>query len=198
LSEQKVKQLMVAFGANQTFGDLSPSELILQSSRAVSSLLDAKVRLSSLYQTPCFPAGSGPDYINAAACMTLRNAAAPDHVLAQLHAVEARFGRIRSERWAARTLDIDLIAADDAVLPDAATQAHWRNLPLAEQMRQTPDRLILPHPRLQDRAFVLVPLTEVAPNWQHPALGLTVAEMLAALPAADRAEVVRLNPAASE
>ena len=61
---------------------------------------------------------------------------------------------------------------------------------IRDRARSTPDRLILPHPRLQDRAFVLVPLSDVAPDWVHPRLGLTVGQMLAALPDADR-EAVR-------
>ncbi|WP_321573036.1 2-amino-4-hydroxy-6-hydroxymethyldihydropteridine diphosphokinase [Tabrizicola oligotrophica] len=192
------KQLLVAFGTNQRFGAFSPAELIFEAARGVAAELGAEMRLSGLFQTPCFPAGAGPDYVNAAALVTLRQVMAPDAVLAGLHRVEARFGRERGARWASRTLDVDLLAMGGMVLPDAETQGHWRRLPAEEQARQTPDRLILPHPRLQDRAFVLVPLADVAADWRHPVLGRSVAEMLAALPQSDRQEVVRLTPAASD
>ncbi|MCA3440866.1 MAG: 2-amino-4-hydroxy-6-hydroxymethyldihydropteridine diphosphokinase, partial [Rhodobacter sp.] len=62
----------------------------------------------------------------------------------------------------------------------------------ALQAQTAPDRLVLPHPRLQDRAFVLVPLADIAPRWRHPVLGLTVSQMLKALPEADRRAVVPL------
>jgi 2-amino-4-hydroxy-6-hydroxymethyldihydropteridine diphosphokinase len=91
-----------------------------------------------------------------------------------------------------RTLDIDLIAAGDMVLPDAETYSRWQGLAAEEQTRQTPDQLILPHPRLQDRAFVLVPLNDIAPHWQHPVLGLTVAQMLENLDENDVNAVVPL------
>jgi 2-amino-4-hydroxy-6-hydroxymethyldihydropteridine diphosphokinase len=106
-----------------------------------------------------------------------------------MHAVEERFGRVRERRWGMRTLDLDLLALGDSVVPDAGTQDSWRALPQEAQVRAVPDQLILPHPRLQDRAFVLVPLADVAPDWVHPRTGKTVAEMLAALPEADRAAV---------
>jgi len=148
---------------------------------------------SRLFRTPCFPVGAGPDYINAAACVTLRHGMTAAGVLAILHAVETRFGRARQGRWAGRTLDIDLLAMDDSVLPDAETQTWWRNLVLRDQLRLAPDTVILPHPRLQDRGFVLVPLAEVAGGWVHPVLGLSVAEMLAARPAAEVATVIPLT-----
>lgn len=88
-----------------------------------------------------------------------------------------------------RTLDLDLIAFGQTVLPDPATHGHWRDLPMEDQRRFAPDRLILPHPRLQDRAFVLIPLCDVAPDWPHPVTGRTIAQMAAALPASDTAEV---------
>ena len=92
-------------------------------------------------------------------------------------------------RWGMRTLDLDLLALGDSVLPDVETQDQWRELSPDMQARTAPDRLILPHPRLQDRAFVLVPLADVAQDWKHPRTGLSVAQMLAALPPADVAEV---------
>ena len=135
---------------------------------------------------PCFPPGAGPDYVNAAAILQVDEGVDAASILRRLHAVEARFGRERQQRWGMRTLDVDLVAAGDSILPDADTQARWRNLVAQDQIRMAPDRLILPHPRLQDRAFVLVPLADVAPDWVHPCTGLTVRQMLAALPQADR------------
>ncbi len=166
---------------------------ILEAIRRLASRGITGLIVSRLYRTPCFPPGAGPDYVNAAFAADVPPAMTPFEVLALLHEVEAEMGRTRDTRWGMRTLDLDLIAIGDAILPDAETQDHWRALQPETQRIAAPDRLILPHPRVQDRAFVLVPLADVAPDWCHPRLNLTVAQMLAALPAQDRDEVVPLS-----
>jgi 2-amino-4-hydroxy-6-hydroxymethyldihydropteridine diphosphokinase len=145
--------------------------------------------LSELYSTPAFPAGAGPDFVNAA--VVIKTAVTPARLLDQLHDVELMAKRTRDVRWGQRTLDLDLIGVGDAVVPDLLVHAHWRDLTLSEQQVETPDQLILPHPRVQDRAFVLVPLCDVAPDWVHPILQKTVVQMRDALPANDLAEITR-------
>lgn len=183
---------LVALGGNLPHGTMAPATTLRVAAAELAHRLEARLRLSQFYRTPAFPAGAGPDYVNAAAALDLPAPVPADEILACLHAVEAAFGRERLRRWGGRTLDLDLLALGDQVLPDAATQAAWRTLPPDRQMIEAPDRLILPHPRLQERAFVLVPLADVASGWRHPVLGLTVAEMLAALPPSARDEVVPL------
>ncbi|WP_245848176.1 2-amino-4-hydroxy-6-hydroxymethyldihydropteridine diphosphokinase [Octadecabacter ascidiaceicola] len=145
------------------------------------------VHVSKLYQTPAFPANSGPDFINAAC--SFRTELPADEVLNTLHAIEADFGRERVVRWGQRTLDLDLIAMGAHVLPDLETFNRWKNLPIEDQKVLTPDTLILPHPRVQDRAFVLVPMADIAPEWVHPVLGQSTTEMLDQLPASERDEI---------
>lgn len=147
--------------------------------------------LSSVYSTPAFPAGSGPDFANAVIALEA-GALAPAEVLSRLHRVEAALGRERRLRWGARTVDLDLIAMGEAVLPSDAVWQFWHDLPPERQQQEAPDELILPHPRLQDRAFVLVPMAEIAGGWRHPRNGLTVTEMLARLPEAEKRSVVPL------
>ena len=183
---------LVALGANLPQEGQDPRVTLEKALSDLAAAGAVPMLTSRMYRTPCFPKGAGPDYVNAAAALTVPPGWDAARLLALLHEVEHRHGRTRETRWGMRTLDLDLIAMGDWVLPDLPTWTQWHDLPLTEQARSAPDRLILPHPRLQDRAFVLVPLADVAADWRHPVTGRSVAEMLAALPDADRAEVVAL------
>jgi len=114
---------------------------------------------SSWYESAPVPASDQPWFVNAVALIA--SDLEPELVLKRLLDVESRFGRVRGERNAARTLDLDLLDYDGLVI-------------------DTP-RLTLPHPRLHQRRFVLEPLFEIAPNWRHPVLGLGAADLLAGL-----------------
>lgn len=184
---QKDRHVVIALGANQPSPAGRPDQTILAAVAALSEKNISIQCVSRIFSTPAFPAGSGPDYANAAISGT--TIATAQELLNILHKTEADFCRFRNDRWQARTLDIDLIAFEDAIRPNTQVLRQWMDMPLEDQVRLTPEELILPHPRLQDRAFVLVPMAEVAPSWRHPLTGKSVTEMLAALDPALKAEV---------
>ena len=180
-------KVLVLLGSNVTFALEESAELVRD---ALNCLSERGIRITSIsryYSTACFPAGVGPDFINVAAELAVDEP--PETLLQKLHDVEDEFGRERPSRWAQRTLDIDLIAYGDCITPDRTTFEHWMNLSLEEQMKQAPDQLILPHPRVQDRGFALIPLSDVAPDWRHPVLGKSIREMADALSEEAKKEV---------
>ena len=116
---------------------------------------------SALYETA--PVG-GPDnqgpFLNAV--VSVETALPAVELLTALHAIERSCGRQRAVRWAARTLDLDLLTFGEAISDDPA--------------------LMLPHPRMHERRFVMVPVCDLAQEMRHPQLGLSMAELLAQLP----------------
>ena len=157
--------IIIAAGSNLPFQGVDSEGVVLNAFFALERA-NIKTRLSPLYKTPAWPDPSDPPFVNAVALA--ETSLSPEALLAALHGVEAGFGRRRDlERNAPRTLDLDLIAyhAERRPAPGEAAVGG----------------LILPHPRLQDREFVLAPLCDLAPDWRHPVLGRTAQTMLDAL-----------------
>ncbi|MEO1551197.1 MAG: 2-amino-4-hydroxy-6-hydroxymethyldihydropteridine diphosphokinase [Pseudomonadota bacterium] len=188
----KLHPAVIALGSN-----IGGSSLILQGRlvRGLRHLPTFGIRLVSLsepYQTPAFPPGAGGVFVNAAALVAFSGPVGG--LLAALHRIEAGQGRVRRTRWSARTLDLDVIDAGGVILPNRQVLRSWMELPLDAQRTRVPDRLLLPHPRAHERSFVIRPLLDVAPGWQHPVLGRSGRALLRDCPAADRNSVLRLAP----
>ena len=154
--------ILVAIGANLPAADGgAPLDTCRAAASALDGLLGLRLRrVSRWYESAPVPPSDQPLYVNGAA--RLDGEADPAALLAALHAIEARAGRVRGALDAARALDLDLVAVGGLV-------------------RAAPDP-VLPHPRAHLRAFVLAPLRDVAPGWRHPVLGRTAADLLAGLP----------------
>lgn len=160
--------ILLALGANLPSPAHGPPRQTLAAALAMLGERGVSVsRRSSWYETAPVPVSAQPWFVNAVA--ELRTSLPPGALLSLLHEIEAALGRQRGERWAARTIDLDLLAYDTHV-------QGWRDGEAAEA------GLVLPHPRLHERAFVLRPLAELTPDWSHPVLGLSTREMLERLP----------------
>lgn len=181
---------LIAMGANLPSPSGGPLETLEHALKALQGHGITVTCHSRWYETPAYPAGSGPAFVNGAA--VLHTPLAPAELLAVLHTIEADLGRVRGRRWAPRACDLDLLASDQTVLPDAATVRSWIAR-TGDARMEVPPGLLLPHPRLQDRGFVLVPLADVAPDWRHPLLGQTVRQMRDALPPDALDGIIRLG-----
>lgn len=105
--------------------------------------------LSSLYETEPVGVKDQPWFLNLVS--VLRTAIPPQELLFRLKKIESQMGRGKGGRWGPRIIDLDILLYDDLVFSSP--------------------RLVIPHPRMHQRSFVLLPLTEMAPQWRHPILG---------------------------
>lgn len=148
---------LVAIALGSNLGD---SRTILMA--AIDQLSqDPKIKLqatSHWYQTAAVGPPQ-PDYLNG--CVSILTTYSPEVLLEKLLAIESQFGRVRRERWGPRTLDLDVLLFGQSVI-----------------QTQT---LTVPHPYLHERAFVLAPLAEICPGWNHPVLKQTIAELAKAV-----------------
>lgn len=160
--------ILIALGSN-LFSDAygSPQDICVAAVEALEKRGISITARSRWFRTAPVPVSDQPWFVNGV--IAVETLLPPAELLGLLHEVEAEFGRTRTVRNEARILDLDLIAYNDYVSNEAGGP-------------------ILPHPRLHERAFVLLPLADIDPRWRHPDSGVPIADLIAALPADQRAE----------
>ncbi len=168
--------IVVGFGGNLHFGDMSPDLTIKSAIGRLSSSGVVVTGVSRLYQTAALPYKDQPDFVNAAAM--INTDLEPDSLLELLHDIEAQFGRKRTDRWQARTLDIDILVYDDIILPNLD---QWWGIVRGADPAAFITSPMIPHPRLHVRAFALKPLLDVLPDYIHPILKQSGMDLLAGL-----------------
>lgn len=151
--------ILVGLGANLPSVEGPPRQTLELALARLAARGIGIVAQSRWYETAPVPVSDQPWYVNAVA--RVETALAPAALLACLHEIERGFGRVRTVVNAPRAIDLDLLAYDDRV--EAGPP-------------------VLPHPRLQDRAFVLLPLRDVAPGWIDPRSGVALETLLERLP----------------
>ena len=156
--EQRV--ILIGLGANLPSHRFGPPIKTLQAALVEFERRGVRVVESSRWYTSSpVPASDQPLYVNAVAAVETE--LSPEALLELLHAIEHEFGRRRTVTNAAREIDLDLLAYGDLI--------------------RTTKPPILPHPRLAERAFVLLPLCDIDPAWRHPQLGRNAAELAASI-----------------
>ena len=153
--------ILIALGANLPSRAGGPADTLRAALTSLGVRGITVERQSGFYESPAWPDPSDPPFVNAVA--SVRTELTPADLLRVLHEIEDAFGRQRGRRNAPRTLDLDLIDYD-------------------ERLEQGPPEL--PHPRMASRAFALLPLRDVAPDWRHPLSGRTISELIAQVPSA--------------
>lgn len=162
--------ILLGLGGNRVSHAGAPARTL---DAAVDALRDAGCMIaarSPLYESAPVGPADQPWFVNMA--LAVESDLPATAMLALCHRVEDRFGRLRDRRWQARTLDIDLLDWRGAVLPDRTAWARE-----AGRM-DAPEGLVLPHPRLHLRRFVLQPLADIAPGWRHPVLGIDIGSLV--------------------
>lgn len=164
--------ILIGLGSNLTGRHFDSPRAVLEA--AVAEMAEHGIEvlhISRFYQSEPVPKSDQPWFVNAVA--SVKTALAPAALLDRLHEIEANLGRERRIRWEARIIDLDLLAYEDRALP---SKARWRDLS-ADGGEQAGGEIIIPHPRLHERLFVLLPLMDIDPGWRHPVLGERAAEL---------------------
>lgn len=163
--------LLIGLGANIAGPWGCPRETLLRARRELCEVGLRTLASSRIYRTVPLGPGRQAPYMNAV--LLMRADVAPATLLRVIKRIERRAGRRQGPRWGPRCLDIDVLDHGSRRLGSPAR-------------RRQLGHLVLPHPEMHLRAFVLVPLLEVAPHWHHPTLDVSARTLLARLPRTDR------------
>ncbi|HRX40279.1 MAG TPA: 2-amino-4-hydroxy-6-hydroxymethyldihydropteridine diphosphokinase [Parvularculaceae bacterium] len=163
--------ILIGLGASLPFCGRSPQENIARAANALHRLGEVTDR-SRLYVSPAWPDPTDPAFVNAV--IALRTGLGPEPLLAALNAIEAAFGRRRTKKYGPRTLDLDLLDYDGLIRTGEEGEG----------------ALILPHPGIAMREFVLRPLSDVEPEWRHPLTGESAESLLAKV---EKPEVIPID-----
>ncbi|MFC4349867.1 2-amino-4-hydroxy-6-hydroxymethyldihydropteridine diphosphokinase [Kordiimonas lipolytica] len=170
------QQVVLGVGANLPSHAGQPADTIKAAIADLAIRAGKMLAVSPIYRTKAVTLDGDenvPDFVNG--CVLIETSLNPDDLLDICKRLEADYGRMIAARWSARTLDIDLISYGDMVLPSLEG---WTALAESEDPAAYTEEPMVPHPRAHKRAFVLMPMNDIAPNWQHPVLKQTVSELL--------------------
>lgn len=136
--------------------NLGDREFFLEISAKKISLLAEITKISSIYETSAWGVQDQPNYLNQV--LEIRTNLSPEQLLSQTQSIENELGRERTGHWEARNIDIDILIYEDWIVQS--------------------ETLVIPHLRMQERRFVLVPLAEIVLHWTHPILKKNIKELL--------------------
>jgi 2-amino-4-hydroxy-6-hydroxymethyldihydropteridine diphosphokinase len=176
---QSTRLILLGLGANQAGAWGSPAETLRQTLIELPRMGAEVAGVSRLYQTLPVGGPSQGDYRNAVVAVHCNHS--PGGLLRDLKELERRAGRRLTGRWGPRALDIDILSHGGRLL-GWGRRLDRSQRPRAASDARVPPGLVIPHPRLHTRAFVLVPLLDLAPHWHHPGLGQTARALLADMP----------------
>ena len=166
----------IALGANINSSFGSPFETLKICIEKLETLNIKVNKISHWYESIAFPDPLDPPFINC--CLNILTNYKPLELLDCFKKIEEDFGRKDEKRWKSRVCDIDILSQEQQISPNLSTFNFWYKMKLEKQKIKKPNKLIIPHPRIQDRDFVLIPLFDVAENWVHPVFKKNIKSML--------------------
>ncbi|MCP5382239.1 MAG: 2-amino-4-hydroxy-6-hydroxymethyldihydropteridine diphosphokinase [Kordiimonadaceae bacterium] len=162
--------ILIGLGSNLTTDEYKSSSEILDA--AINELKVNGVQIlnkSSYYETEPVPKSDQPWYVNAV--ISVETSLSAPELLKLMHEIELNLGRVRRDRWEARIIDLDLLCYHDKIYPN-------KNKWLEFAFKNTYEEMVIPHPRMHLRDFVLIPANEIAGDWVHPVFNKNIITML--------------------